>query len=79
MIRALEDNMSNFNLYLIGAVIMILGCAWGASLLGVPPTWIGVGCLVLIGMAVVSGVGTTRIPETSPGDRGAERLVVTDG
>ena len=65
-------------LYMIGFVFLIGGLAWGASLLGVPPTWIGVGCIILVGMAIISGVNNTRYRETSPSDPNANRVVVED-
>lgn len=70
--------MSNLMLYMIGFVFLIGGLAWGASLLGVPPTWIGVGCIILVGMAIISGVNNTRYRETSPSDPNANRVVVED-
>lgn len=61
--------MSNFTLYVIGFVIVIAGLAYGAFLLGVPPVWIGVGIVVLLGMAIIKGVSNTRSPEPPRGER----------
>lgn len=58
--------MSNFTLYVIGFVIVIAGLAYGAFLLGVPPVWIGVGVVVLLGIAIVKGVSSTRHRELPP-------------
>jgi hypothetical protein len=55
--------MSSFAIYLIGFVIVIIGLAWGATLMGVPPIWIGVAVLVLIGIGVLSGVAKTKRPD----------------
>lgn len=52
--------MSSFSIYLIGFVIVVIGLAIGASMLGAPPQWIAVGALVLLGIGVVSGVGRTK-------------------
>ncbi|WP_416876766.1 hypothetical protein [Litorimonas sp.] len=52
--------MSTFAIYLIGFIVFIGGLAIGAFLLGVPPVWIAVGALVLIGLGIFSGVGKTR-------------------
>lgn len=52
--------MSSFALYLVGFVIFTIGLAIGAYLIGVPPMWIGVGVVVLIGLGMLSGVGKTR-------------------
>jgi protein-S-isoprenylcysteine O-methyltransferase Ste14 len=50
----------SFGLYIVGYVILIVGLAVGANLLNVPPQWIGVGALCLIGIAIVHGVTVTR-------------------
>jgi hypothetical protein len=52
--------MSSFMIYLIGFIILIIGLAVGANLLGVPSMWIGVGVIVMIGIAVLSGVSHTK-------------------
>lgn len=39
---------------------MIIGLALGAHLLHVPPKWIGVGLVVLIGLGILTGVTTTK-------------------
>ena len=58
--------MSDFALYLLGYLIFIIGLAWGAHLLGVGPTWIGVGALVLLGIGIAGGVSRTRQRERPP-------------
>ena len=50
----------SFALYVIGFVIMIVGLALGASYMHVPVHWIVVGVLVMIGVAVASGVSRSR-------------------
>ena len=50
----------SFGLYLIGYVVLTVGLAVGAHLLHVPPKWIGVGVLCLIGIAIIHGVSVTR-------------------
>ncbi len=60
--------MSNMTVYLIGIVVLIVGLAWGASILGVSHTWIGVGALVLLGIGIATAVSRTRKPEPSPTD-----------
>ncbi|HVS13683.1 MAG TPA: hypothetical protein VMV46_07155 [Thermoanaerobaculia bacterium] len=70
--------MSNFALYVVGFLVLIAGLAWGAHILGVAPVWIGVGTLVLTGIAIVTGVSKTRYREPSPEDRGTGRVVIED-
>ena len=50
----------SFGIYIVGYVIFIVGAGIGAYFLNVPPKWIGVGVLCLIGIAVVHGVTATR-------------------
>ncbi|MBA2544252.1 MAG: hypothetical protein H0V17_31700 [Deltaproteobacteria bacterium] len=50
----------SFGIYLVGYIILIVGLALGANMLGVPAQWIGVGALCLVGIAVVHGVSSTR-------------------
>jgi len=55
----------SFALYIVGYVILIVGLALGAYYLHVPPRWVGVGVLVLIGIGVASGVAKTRQKDPS--------------
>jgi hypothetical protein len=55
--------MSNFAIYIIGFIILVAGLAYGASMAGMSPQWIGVGVVVLVGLGVVMGVTKTRTKE----------------
>ena len=50
----------SFGIYIIGYIILIVGLAMGAHLLHLPPKWIVVGVICLVGVAIVHGVTTTR-------------------
>ena len=50
----------SFGLYIAGFIVLIIGLALGAYLLHVPPQWIGVGVVVLVGLGILTGVTTTR-------------------
>ena len=50
--------MSSFGTYLIGFFILIVGLAIAAYLLTVPPMWILVGAIILVGIGVL--MATTR-------------------
>lgn len=52
--------MSTFGIYIIGFIILIVGLALAANLLGAPPVWIGVGVIILIGLGILSGSARTR-------------------
>jgi hypothetical protein len=50
----------SFAIYLIGYLVLIAGLAIGAQMLHVPPRWIGVGVIVLVGLGILKGVASTR-------------------
>ena len=50
----------NFAIYIIGALIVVIGLAYGASRLGVSQTWIIIGAIIIIGLALMAGVTKTR-------------------
>ena len=50
----------SYGLYVFGAVIGIVGLVYGGIILDVPARWIVVATLVMLGLAVVSGVKATR-------------------
>ena len=55
----------SFSLYMVGYVILIIGLAIGAHLMHVPPRWIGVGVIVMVGIGILTGVTSTRRPDPS--------------
>ena len=60
--------MTSFQTYLLGFIILVIGLAVAAHLLGVPPLWIGVGVLVLVGIGIISATSRTkpRDPQRPP-------------
>ena len=57
--------MSSFSTYLVGFIILIIGLAIGAHLLGAPTMWIVVGVIILIGIGIMGA--TTRTRTRDPG------------
>ncbi|MDQ7954733.1 MAG: hypothetical protein REJ24_16430 [Rhodocyclaceae bacterium] len=55
----------SFALYMIGFIIFLAGCIWGASVAGVPSVYIGIGALILLGIGIFSAVGRTRSKDPS--------------
>ncbi len=55
----------SFGLYLVGFIILIIGLACGAYMMHVPPRWIGVGVITLVGIGILTGVTHTRRPDPS--------------
>lgn len=61
--------MSSFQTFLIGFIILIVGLALMAYLLGAPPVWIAVGVIILVGIGIIAASkyneppsGTSRPP-----------------
>jgi|HubBroStandDraft_4_1064222.scaffolds.fasta_scaffold2897923_1 hypothetical protein len=55
----------SFGLYIAGFAILIIGLAMGAHLAHMPPRWIAVGVVVMVGIGIVKGVAKTRRPDPS--------------
>jgi hypothetical protein len=55
----------SFGIYVVGFIVLIIGLASGAYLLHIPPRWIGVGIIVLLGLGILTGVTTTRQRDSS--------------
>jgi hypothetical protein len=56
----LGGGIMSFGIYLIGYIILIIGLAIGANMMHMPPRWIGVGVIVMVGLGILSGVAQTR-------------------
>jgi len=50
----------SFGIYLLGFVILIVGLALAANMMHVPPRWIGVGTVCMVGIGILAGVANTR-------------------
>ncbi len=55
----------SFGLYVVGFIVLIIGLAMGAYFLHIPPRWIGVGVVVMVGIGIITGVTSTRRPDPS--------------
>lgn len=58
--------MSSFSTYLVGFVILVIGLAMAAYLMGAPAMWIGVGVIVAIGVGVISATTRTKPRDPEP-------------
>lgn len=52
--------MSSFSIYLIGFIVLIVGLAVAAVLLGAPAQWIVVGAIILVGIGILTGTSRTK-------------------
>jgi hypothetical protein len=58
----------SFGLYLVGFILIIVGVAWALITAGVAILKIAITCVILLGVAVLTGVINTRPkdPPTKP-------------
>ena len=52
--------MTSFQTYILGFIILVIGLAIAAYLLGAPSTWIAVGVIILIGIGVIMATSRTK-------------------
>lgn len=50
----------SFSIYITGCLIVIGGLVYGAFLLHLSYQWIAVGAIILLGLAILTGVKVTR-------------------
>jgi hypothetical protein len=50
----------SFALYLVGFLVVIGGVAWALVTAGVPSLYIGIACVILLGIGILTGVTRTR-------------------
>lgn len=52
--------MSAFSAYLLGSLILAIALGVAAHLVGVPPIWIGVGALAILGAGIMGAATKTK-------------------
>lgn len=52
--------MANLGIYLVGVLVVVCGAGYGAHLLGVSSTWIGVGAAIVVGLGIMGAVSKTQ-------------------
>lgn len=55
----------SFALYMLGFAIFLGGLVWGAFEAGIPPVYIGIGALMILGIGIFSAVSRTRSKDPS--------------
>ena len=50
----------SFALYLVGLLLLVVGIAWGLSLAGLAPVYIGIASIIVLGIGVMMAVSRTR-------------------
>ena len=60
-----EEPPMSFALYLLGFVVLTGGIAWALVLAGLPPTYVAIACVILVGLGIITGVARTRSKDPS--------------
>jgi membrane-bound acyltransferase YfiQ involved in biofilm formation len=55
----------SFLLYVIGLAVLVAGIAWGLSVAGVAHVYIGIACVIVLGIGIMSAVSRTRTKDPS--------------
>lgn len=55
----------SFVLYVFGFLVLIGGVAWALITAGVRPLYVAIGCVILLGIGIVTGVTRTRSKDPS--------------
>lgn len=50
----------SFALFLIGLALVVGGIAWGMITAGVAPLYVGITCLIVLGIGIMAAVSRTR-------------------
>ncbi len=53
----------SFPIYLVGSALVIGGVAWGLSVMGVSQKYIIIASVIMLGIAILSGVAKTRMKD----------------
>ena len=56
----------SFALYLVGLALFIGGIAWGLTTFGISQLYVGIICLIILGMGVMLAVSRTRAKDPAP-------------
>ncbi|WP_423198677.1 MULTISPECIES: hypothetical protein [unclassified Cupriavidus] len=55
----------SFALYLIGVLLLVGGIAWALVTMGVAQVYIGIACVIVLGIGIMSAVSRTRTKDPS--------------
>jgi hypothetical protein len=55
----------SFALYLVGLVLLVGGVAWGLVTAGLAPVYVGIACLIVLGIGIMMAVSRTRTTDPS--------------
>jgi hypothetical protein len=54
----------SFALYLLGLALLVGGISWGLITVGLAPAYVGIACLIVMGIGVMMAVSRTRMKDS---------------
>lgn len=55
----------SFALYMVGLVLLVGGIAWGLVTAGLAPVYVGIACVIVLGLGIMMAVSRTRTKDPS--------------
>lgn len=55
----------SFALYMIGLVLFVGGVAWGLVTAGLSAIYVGIACVIILGLGMMSAVSRTRSKDSA--------------
>ena len=50
----------SFALYMLGVAVLVGGIAWALVTAGLAPVYVGIACVIVLGMGIMAAVSHTR-------------------
>ncbi|XYI35701.1 Transmembrane protein [Cupriavidus oxalaticus] len=60
-----RSRFMSFALYIIGLLVLVGGIAWAMSTAGLATVYIGIACLIVLGIGIMMAVSRTRTKDPS--------------
>lgn len=55
----------SFAIYFVGLLLLVGGIAWGLTVAGVATAYVGIACLIVLGIGIMMAVSRTRTKDVS--------------
>lgn len=55
----------SFAIYFVGLLLLVGGIAWGLTVAGVSTVYVGIACLIVLGIGIMMAVSRTRTKDVS--------------
>jgi hypothetical protein len=55
----------SFALYIVGLALLVGGIAWGLVTAGLAPVYVGIACVIVLGIGIMMAVSRTRSKDSS--------------